>query len=477
MADESTTGSPLLRRKPVAAFVTETDPDHEGGELSRSIGLFQLSMLGIGATIGTGIFVILNEAVPTAGPGVVASFVLAGITAALTALCYAELASTIPVSGSSYSYAYATLGEIVAFGVAACLILEYGISASAVAVGWGQYLNELLSDLFGVRMPDAISAPPGAGGLVNIPSIVLVLLCGLLLLRGASESATINAIMVLIKLAVLVMFIVIGFTGFSSDNLSPFAPFGIAGIGAAASTIFFSFIGIDAVSTAGEEVHNPRRNLPLAILFALITVTTIYVLVALAGVGAQSYRAFEAEEPALTAILREITGSNIWSAVLAAGAVISIFSVTLVVLYGQTRILFAMARDGMLPETFHKVHPRTLTPVRNTVIVSIFVALVAGFVPLDVLANLTSMGTLVAFGVVSIGVIILRRKQPGLERGFKVPGYPVTPLLSAAFCLYLISGLPGTTFVLFALWLTGAAIIYFTYSVRHSQLASGGPSR
>jgi APA family basic amino acid/polyamine antiporter len=477
MAERSTTGSRLLRRKPVAAFDVETHPDEGGGELSRSIGLFQLSMLGIGATIGTGIFVILNEAVPTAGPGVVASFVLAGITAALTALCYAELASTIPVSGSSYSYAYATLGEIVAFGVAACLILEYGISASAVAVGWGQYLNELLSDLFGVRMPDAVSAPPGAGGLVNIPSIVLVLLCGMLLLRGASESATINAVMVLIKLAVLVMFIVIGLTAFSAENLTPFAPFGIAGIGAAASTIFFSFIGIDAVSTAGEEVKNPRRNLPLAILFALITVTSVYVLVALAGVGAQSYQAFEVEEPALTTILRSITGSNIWSAVLAAGAVISIFSVTLVVLYGQTRILFAMARDGMLPEVFHRVDPRTLTPVRNTVIVTVFVAVVAGFVPLAVLANLTSMGTLVAFAVVSIGVMILRRTQPGLERGFKVPGYPVTPVLSAAFCLYLISGLPGTTFALFAGWLTGAALIYFTYSMKHSRLARGAPPR
>jgi APA family basic amino acid/polyamine antiporter len=473
MSSGSTGPQSIFRRKPVEAFTTETHPDSEGGELSRSIGLFQLTLFGVGATIGTGIFIVLSEAVPEAGPAVIVSFILAGITAALTAVCYAELASTIPVSGSSYSYTYATMGEIVAFGVAACLLLEYGVSSAAVSVGWSQYLNSLFSDVFGFRLPDAIIAAPGEGGLLNLPAIVLVTLCCLLLVRGARESARVNSIMVLIKLGVLALFIVIGFTAFSSSNFQPFAPFGIAGIGVAASSIFFSFIGLDAVSTAGEEVHNPRRNLPLAILFATVIVTTFYVLVSVAALGAQPYQDFEGQEAGLAAILRIITGSNVWSAILAAGAVISIFSVTLVTLYGQTRILFAMGRDGMIPEVFHRVDPRTLAPVRNTIIVGIFVGVLAGFVPLGILLDLTSMGTLVAFTVVSIGVIILRRTQPDLPRGFRVPFYPVTPVLSAAAAIYIMTGLPLTTYGLFVVWLGIAAIIYFTYSVRHSQLGRG----
>src|SRR5687768_16427215 len=220
----------VFRRKPVEAFVTETRPDAEGGELERSIGLFQLTLFGVGATIGTGIFIVLTEAVPEAGPAVLLSFVLAGITAALTAVCYAELASTIPVSGSSYSYTYATLGEITAFGVAACLLLEYGVSSAAVSVGWAQYLNELFSDLLGFRLPDTIISAPGEGGIFNLPAIVLVALCSLLLMRGTRESALANTIMVLIKVAVLILFIIIAFTAFDGDNFTPFAPFGVAGI-------------------------------------------------------------------------------------------------------------------------------------------------------------------------------------------------------------------------------------------------------
>src|ERR687896_59696 len=436
-------GRGLFRKKPVEAFVSETRPDVEGGELERSIGLFQLTLFGVGATIGTGIFIVLTEAVPEAGPAVLVSFVLAGITAALTAVCYAELASTIPVSGSSYSYTYATMGEIVAFGVAACLLLEYGVSSAAVSVGWAQYLNELFFSLFGFRMPDSILAAPGEGGFLNFPAIVLVTLCTLLLVRGARESAMVNAVMVIIKIAVLIFFVIIAFTAFSGENLTPFAPFGIAGIGAAASSIFFTFIGLDAVSTAGEEVHNPRRTLPLAIVLATIIVTTIYILVAIAGIGAQPSREFAGQEAGLAVILRNITGSAWPAAVLSAGAVISIFSVTLVTLYGQTRILFAMGRDGMLPQIFHRINPTSLVPVRNTIIVCIIVGALAGFVPLGVLIDLTSMGTLVAFTVVSIGVIILRRTQPDLPRGFRVPGYPVVPVLSILFCLYLIYGLPG----------------------------------
>lgn len=460
----------MFRCKPIEL---EAPENGENNNLARSMGLFQLTMLGVGATVGTGIFVVLNEAVPHAGPAVIISFLIAGITAALTALCYAELASSIPVSGSSYSYAYASLGEIVAYGVAWCLLLEYGVSASAIAVGWGQYLNEFFSYVFGWHMPDIISQPPGHGGYFNVPAVVLVVMCSVLLMRGAKESAVVNAIMVMVKLAVLLLFVAIASTGFEAKHMEPFAPFGMAGVGVAASTIFFSYIGIDAVSTAGEEVKNPRRTLPLAIVLSLLIVTAIYIVVAVAAIGAQPWGDFKGQEAGLSVILHKITGAAWPSVVLSIGAILSIFSVTLVVLYGQTRILFAMSRDGMLPAMFRKVHPRTQTPNTNTVIVGAFVALLAAFVPLDVLADLTSMGTLVAFAVVSIGVIVLRRRQPDLERSFKVPLFPVTPLISIAFCLYLIADLPTNTYILFAVWLTIATVIYFTYSIKNSRLEVG----
>ena len=477
----------LLRKKPIEALVSDTagaDPEH--GHLKRGITPFQLTMFGVGSTIGTGIFFVLAHTVPTAGPAVILSFALAGVTAGLTALCYAEMASMIPVSGSSYSYAYATLGEGVAFFVASCLILEYGISAAAVAVGWSGYLNKLLELVLGFGLPPALLSAPlvadgyslsiGGDGVINLPAAILVFLCCLLLIRGSKESAKANAIMVLIKMGVLAMFIAIAVTGFSATNLQPFAPFGFAGVSAAAGTIFFTDVGLDAVSTAGEEVENPKRNLPIAIIAALIIVTTLYVLVALTALGVQPAAEFEGQEAGLATILENLTGQAWPAIVLAAGAVISVFSVTLVVLYGQTRILFAMSRDGMLPELFHRVNPRTMSPVACTIVVAIFVATIAAFVPDAVLWDLTSMGTLVAFMVVSLGVMILRHTRPDMPRGFKVPFYPVLPILSILSCLYLISKLGLTIFELFGIWLVIAAVFYFAYSVRHSRLemAAGG---
>ena len=463
-----------LRRKPIATMAAETGADasagHEGGDLKRSIGLGQLVAIGIGSTVGTGIFFVLSEATPEAGPAVVLSFVIAGITAGLTALCYAELASAVPVSGSSYSYAYATLGEAAAMGVAACLILEYLVSSAAVSVGWSEYLNALLHSTVGVRVPEALSGAPGAGGIVNLPAIVLVVLCTLLLVRGVSESATANAIMVVIKLAVLLLFVGLAFTAFSADNFAEFAPLGVGGIGAAAGTVFFSFIGLDAVSTAGEEVKDPRRTLPRALMLSLVVVTVVYLLVAVSALGAQPWEQFEGQEAGLAAILTQVTGASWPGIVLAAGAVISIFSVTLVTMYAQSRILFSMSRDGMLPPLLSRVNPRTLTPVPTTILVGIAVAVLAGLVPLDVLADLVSVGTLVAFSVVSIGVMVLRRTAPDLPRGFRVPGYPVTPILSIAACVYLILGLSWITHLVFVLWLAAALIFWALYGARHSRL-------
>lgn len=460
----------MLRRRPV---IDAPVAHGASAQLKRSIGTFQLTLFGVGATVGTGIFFVLSEAVPEAGPGVVASFVIAGIAAGLAAVCYAELASAVPVSGSTYSYAYTTLGELVAMGVAACLLLEYGVSTAAVAVGWSQYVNKLLDNFFGHHLPQALSAAPwgeASPGIINLPAVILVWLCAILLIRGASESAKVNTIMVLIKLTVLVMFAVIAMTAFDADRFAEFAPFGVAGISAAAGTIFFSYIGLDAVSTAGDEVKDPQKTMPRAILAALVTVTTVYVVVTVAALGAQPWQDFESQEAGLATILDKVTSTNYWGTVLAAGAVVSIFSVTLVVLYGQTRILFAMGRDGLLPPLFAKVSPRTQTPVNNTIIVAVVISILAGFVPLGYLADMVSIGTLVAFIVVSVGVIILRRREPGLPRGFKVPLYPVTPVLSVLACGYILFSLHWYTWLAFAGWVFVVLVFYFVWGRHNSAL-------
>lgn len=467
----------LTRRKPIR----RQTGSHGGPDLQRSFGTFQLMMFGVGATVGTGIFFVLQEAVPDAGPAVIVAFVVAGIAAGLSALCYAEVASAIPVSGSTYSYAYHGLGELVAVGIAACVLLEYGVASAAVAVGWSGYFNELLDNLIGWHLPDSLSYSPipyedNATGLLNLPAVVLVILCMLLLLRGASESARVNTIMVLIKLGVLIMFAIIALTAWESDHFGGFWDSGAHGISAAAGTIFFSFIGLDAVSTAGEEVRDPQRALPRAIIGALLVVVGVYVLVAVAGISSQPASEFsdpEQQDAGLSVILENVTGTSVPGTILAAGAVISIFSVTLVTLYGQTRILFAIGRDGLLPKRFCSVNPRTLTPTFNTIFVSVVVALIAGFVPPDYLWDTISIGTLIAFSVVAIGVIVLRRTEPDLPRPFRVPLYPVVPILTVVACVYVLSGLAGITWVIFGTWLVVVVLFYLLWGRRHAALNRG----
>lgn len=460
----------MLRRRPVTgAHVAQGAADH----LKRGIGTFQLTMFGVGSTVGTGIFFVMSQAVPEAGPGVIVSFLLAGIAAGLAAVCYAELASAVPVAGSSYSYAYTTLGEVVAVAVAACLLLEYGVATAAVAVNWSGYLNKLLSNVLGFQLPQALSAAPwdAQPGYLNVPAVVLIVLCALLLVRGASESAKVNAIMVVIKLGVLVVFGVVAFTAFDASHLRDFAPFGVSGIGSAAGTIFFSYIGLDAVSTAGDEVKNPQKTMPRALIGALLTVTGVYVFVALAALGTQPWQNFAGQQEAgLATILDNVTHGGWASTILAAGAVISIFSVTLVTMYGLTRILFAMGRDGLLPARFATVNARTMTPVNNTVIVAVVASALAAFIPLQKLADMVSIGTLTAFVVVSVGVIVLRVRAPDLPRGFKVPGYPVTPVLSVAACGYILASLHWYTWIAFSGWVLLALIFYFVWGRHHSAL-------
>ena len=459
----------MLRRRPaIGAPVAHG----ASANLKRSIGTFQLTMFGVGATVGTGIFFVLSQAVPEAGPAVAVSFLIAGFAAGLAALCYAELASAVPVSGSTYSYAYTTLGELMAMVVAACLLLEYWVSTAAVSVGWSQYVNKLTDNLLGHRLPQALSAAPWDinPGVINLPAVILVSMCALLLIRGASESATVNSVMVVIKLAVLAMFAVIAFTAFDADRFSDFAPFGVACISAAAGTIFFSYIGLDAVSTAGDEVKDPQKTMPRAIIASLLVVTTVYLVVTLTALGTQPWQDFAEQEAGLAVILDKVTGANYWGTVLASGAVISIFSVTLVVMYGQTRILFAMGRDGLISPAFARVSPRSMTPVRNTVIVAVVVAILAGFIPLDYLADMVSIGTLVAFIVVSLGVILLRVREPDLPRGFRVPGYPVTPVLSILACGYILVSLHWYTWLAFGAWVGIALVFYFVWGRHHSAL-------
>ncbi|MGV9712928.1 amino acid permease [Gordonia sp. NPDC003424] len=469
MTQQSSLAGTLLRRKPIEQREVAGEP-----HLKRSIGTFQLTLFGVGATVGTGIFIVVPEAISKAGPAVLLSFVIAGVAAGLAAICYAEMASAVPVSGSSYSYAYATLGEIVAVGIGACLMLEYGVSAAATSIGWGQYLNELLNNVFGWTIPHALTAAPWGvedPGIINLPSVILVILCGLLLVRGASESALVNTVMVLIKLGVLLLFAAVCLTAFTSSHFSPFMPEGMSGVTSAAAVIFFTFIGLDAVSTAGDEVKNPQRAMPRAIIGALIVVTSIYLITAVASIGAQAWTEFNPDDEAsLSKLANSVTGSTWVGNIIALGAVISIFSVTLVVIYGQTRILFAMGRDGLLPSAFSKVSQKTMVPVNNTVVVCAVIALLGGFVPIDKLWDLVSVGTLAAFIVVSIGVIILRRTMPGLPRPFKVPGYPVTPVLSVAACVWILSGLAPITFLFFGLWVAVALVFYLLWGRRHSKL-------
>ncbi|GBQ03080.1 amino acid permease [Streptomyces spongiicola] len=464
-------GSRLMRRKSVEQLVAEGGRG-EGGTLRRSLTMWQLTMISIGATLGTGIFVVLGEATPLAGPAVAISFVIAGLTALFSALSYAELAGSVPVSGSSYSYSYATMGELVAWVCGWCLVLEYGVSVAAVAVGWGEYLNELLDGTIGVTIPDAVSAPVGEGGLINLPALVVVLLAMVFLMGGAKESARVNTVMVAVKIVTLLLFIGIGFMGISAGNYAPLAPLGVTGISAAAATLFFSYIGFDAASTAGEEAKNPKRDLPRAIMLSLLIVTVLYCLVALVAVGAMPWQDFEGTEAALAQIMKDVTGQSFWGVVLAAGAVVAIASVVFAVLYGQTRILFAMSRDGLVPKVFARVNEKTGAPRANTVIVSLFCGVLAAFIPLGELANATSIGTLFAFALVNVAVVILRWKRPDMDRTFKVMLFPVTPILGFLFCAYMMLSLPGVTWVWFAGWMAAGLVFYFLYGIRRSRMAT-----
>jgi APA family basic amino acid/polyamine antiporter len=488
----------LFRRKPISELLAEGESPYA---LKRALGAGDLIMLGIGAVIGAGIFGAIGTAAAGqydaaghlvrsgAGPALVLSFLLLGVACALAGLCYAELAAMIPQAGSAYAYSYATLGELVAWIIGWDLILEYAVGNVAVAISWGDYFTSFLRS-FGVQLPvwlvtgyrtALLSPDPAVHGLlqsaphlagvpllINVPAFAIVLLITWLLLLGVRESATANNIMVTIKLLVLALFIVAGLTHIDRANYHPFAPNGFRGIHQGAAIVFFAYIGFDAISTAAEETKNPQRNLPIGILGGLAICTVIYVIVGAVLTGMVSYRELGVADP----LAKALTGAGFTTVgwIVALGAIVSMSAVLLVFQYGQPRIFFAMGRDGLLPPWAAKVHARTRVPHITTLITGLFVAAWSLIGDANETYNLTNIGTLFAFTLVSLGVLVLRYKDPGRPRPFRVPFVWPVALVSAALCVFVMLGLPGETWWRFAGWLAIGLVLYVSYGFRHSRL-------
>ncbi|WP_334072265.1 MULTISPECIES: amino acid permease [Paenibacillus] len=460
----------FFRRKSITSMLQEKEAAGTGG-LRKELGAFDLTMLGVGCVVGTGIFVLTGVAAAKhAGPGLVLSFLLAGIVCAFCALCYAEFASMVPVSGSAYTYSYATFGEIIAWVLGWDLILEYGFAASMVASGWSGYFQGLLAG-FGMEIPRALSSAfnPGAGTYVDLPAVIIVLLLTYIVSRGAKESTRLNSIMVILKVAVILLFIVIGAFFVKPSNWTPFMPFGFGGVVTGAATAFLAYIGFDVVATAAEEVRNPQKDLPKGIIWSLVVCSLLYIAVTAVLTGIVPYTLLDVKNPVAFAL--QFIHQNWVAGFISLGAIVGITTVLFVLLFGQTRLFFAIGRDGLLPEKLSRLNPKTGVPSVSTWATGIVVAVFAGMIPLNKLADLVSIGTLFAFVSVSIGVIILRKTRPDLNRSFKVPLVPWIPLLAAAACGYLLISLPGITWIAFLVWMALGLIVYFSYGRKHSHLA------
>jgi basic amino acid/polyamine antiporter, APA family len=486
----------LFRTKPLEALL-QTNP--EAG-LKRVLGPGSLIALGIGAIIGTGIFVLTGQAAAAhAGPAIVISMVLAGVVSALAGLCYAELASSVPIAGSAYTYSYATLGEFVAWIIGWDLVLEYALGAATVAVGWSGYFVRVLAD-FGISFPAIVSAAPGtvleaADGssvtaIFNLPAVLIAILVTALLVRGVQESARVNAVMVVVKVAVVLLVIGAGVSFVNADRFTPLVPpnsgtfgqFGWSGVMRGAAVIFFAYIGFDAVSTAAQEARHPQRDMPIGILGSLAICSILYVAVAAVMIGLVPYAQLGGPAPMAVTIdhAREAARGTALEGllgimpVLVKIAIVAGLTSTMVVqMMAQPRIFMAMSRDGLLPPWMGRIHPRFRTPHLTTLATGAVVALAAGLTPIDVLGHMVSIGTLFAFVVVSAGVLVLRRTHPDLPRPFRVPASPAIPVLSAAVSLALMLSLPGQTWTRLFVWMAIGIVVYFTYGAKRSRLADG----
>lgn len=462
----------LLRKKNVDQMIAGA----QRAGLKKALGAVDLTFLGIGAIIGTGIFVLTGTGAVQAGPALMVSFIVAAIACGLSALAYAEFASTIPVAGSIYTYSYATLGELVAWIIGWDLMLEYSLAASAVSVGWSGYAQSLLKG-FGVVLPTVLTAAPNSVPSVttyfDLPAFVVMMAITTLLSVGIRESTRVNNLMVFIKVAVVLLVIAVGVFHVTPANWTPFMPHGWSGVFGAAAVMFFAFIGFDAVSSAAEEVKNPKRDLPIGIIASLGVCAVLYVTVAAVATGIVPSSQYAGITHPISYAL-QVAGQNWVAGFIDLGAVLGMLTVILVMTYGQTRITYAMSRDGLLPAVLSRVHPRFQTPFLATWIIGLLCALIAALIPLNVLAELINIGTLAAFSMVSIAVIVLRRTRPDLPRAFRCPGVPVVPVLAVAACVFLMLNLSAVTWKAFGVWLVIGLVIYFVYSRRNAKIAQGG---
>lgn len=440
-------------------------------QFNKTMNAFDLIALGVGAVVGTGIFILPGTvAALHAGPAIVFSFILAGIVCAFSALCYSELSSSIPIAGSAYTYAYVLFGEIIAWMIGWCLLLEYGLAVAAVATGWSAYFQSLIEG-FGIHLPKAVSGPlnPAEGTIINLPAIFVIVLLAAFLSLGIKESSRLNKAMVFVKLGIILLFILVGVFYVKPDNWQPFAPFGIQGILSGAALVIFAYLGFDSVSTAAEEVKNPQRNMPIGIIGTLVICTVLYVSISIVLTGMVPYSELNVSNPVAFAMER----ANLdWVfGIISIGAVISMMTVIFVMLYGGTRLVYSFARDGMLPKVLADIHPRRKIPLKNTWIYTLFISFFAGLVPIDKLAELVNIGTLIAFAAVSISVIFARKLNiQGLKDGFKVPLFPFVPIVSFILCIFMIAQLSVFTLLTCLIWMVFGLFVYFVYGRKHSVL-------
>ncbi|PEJ56818.1 MULTISPECIES: amino acid permease [unclassified Bacillus (in: firmicutes)] len=451
-------------------FRKKSATNNSPSSLNPVLGAFDLTMLGIGAIIGTGIFVLTGVAAAKyAGPALIISFIIAGLACTFAALCYSEFASMIPQAGSAYTYSYVAFGEVIAWILGWDMVLEYGLASSAVASGWSGYFQSLLGG-FGIHFPKAVTGAfdPSKHTYIDLPAVIIVLIVTFILTRGVKKSAKLNTIMVIIKLAVVALFIAVGVWYVQPHNWTPFMPMGFHGVTAGAAVVVFAYFGFDAISTAAEEVKNPQRNLPIGIISALTICTVLYIVVSLILTGIVPFSQLGVSDPvafALTFIHQD------WAAgFISLGAIIGITTVLIVMMFGQTRLFYAISKDGLLPGKLSKVNKKTQVPVTSTWVTGGLVAIFAGLIPLSKLAELTNIGTLFAFSAVSLGVLVLRKTRPELKRGFRTPWVPVVPVLAVVFCVYLMLQLSSFTWKGFAIWLVIGLVIYAAYGYKNSKL-------